>query len=88
MRTASFTEFRQNATAFFDAVEKGETIRVLRHGRAVADIVPTQSEETVPSWRRPGLRLSVKGASLSRAILEERAETEQRKAGGRGRARK
>ena len=75
MRTASFTEFRQNATAFSDAVERGETVQVLRHGRAVADIVPTQSEETSPSWQRPGLRLSVKGASLSRAILEERAET-------------
>ena len=37
MRTPSFTEFRQNAAAFFDAAEKGETIRVLRHGRAILE---------------------------------------------------
>lgn len=71
MRSATFTEFRQNAKAYLDAVEHGETVRILRHGRPIADLVPS-SESASPSWRRPGLRLSVKGAALSRAILAER----------------
>ncbi len=72
MRTMAFTEFRKNASGVLDLVEKGETIRVLRHGKAVAKIVPTDSREAKPAWKRPGLRLSVPGESLSRAVLEER----------------
>jgi PHD/YefM family antitoxin component YafN of YafNO toxin-antitoxin module len=32
MKVVTFTEFRQNAATYFDVVEKGETVRVLRHG--------------------------------------------------------
>jgi antitoxin (DNA-binding transcriptional repressor) of toxin-antitoxin stability system len=55
-----------------DLVEKGETVRVLRHGKAIAKIVPAESREAIPAWKRPGLRLVATGASLSRAVLEER----------------
>lgn len=73
MKTVTFTEFRQQASVLFSAVEQGETIRVLRHGRAIAEVSPVRPEETTtPSWKRPGLRLSVKGKSLSQAILDER----------------
>ena len=75
MKTVTFTEFRRNATACITAVEKGETIRVLRHGNPVADIVPISDEEQPASWNRPALRLTVKGASLAREILEEREYT-------------
>ncbi|MGH8488291.1 MAG: type II toxin-antitoxin system Phd/YefM family antitoxin [Gammaproteobacteria bacterium] len=47
MRQTTFTELRNNAKTYFDAVEAGETVRVLRNGRPIADIVP----ET-PSWKR------------------------------------
>ena len=73
MKTITFTEFRQKATSCFDEVEKGGKIRVLRHGRAIADIVPvTEVEAGAPSWKLPGLKLTVKGASLSEAIFQER----------------
>jgi prevent-host-death family protein len=72
MKTVTFTEFRKNASGVLDLVEKGETIRLLRHGRPIAKIVPADSQETKPAWRRPGLRLVAAGASLSRAVLEER----------------
>jgi prevent-host-death family protein len=72
MREVPFSEFRRNAASLLDKVEKGERIRVLRHGRPVADVVPVASPRTVLSWKRPGLLLEADGASLSREILAER----------------
>ncbi len=73
MKTVTFTEFRKNASGFFSEVENGETILILRHGKAIAEILPpTQSGLKMVSWKRPGLKLSIKGISLSKAILEER----------------
>jgi antitoxin (DNA-binding transcriptional repressor) of toxin-antitoxin stability system len=72
MKAITFTEFRKNASSLFSAVENGEIVVILRHGKPIAEITPVSAEATVPSWKRPGLRLSVKGAELSSAILEER----------------
>ena len=72
MKTVTFTEFRKNASGVLDLVEKGESIRVLRHGKAVARIIPAEQREAQPAWKRPGLRLVTPGASLTRAVLEER----------------
>ncbi len=72
MQTINFTEFRRHAKTYFDEVERGETIRVIRHGRAIADLVPVGDAERVPSWQQPALRLRISGASLSQEILEER----------------
>ncbi|MBI1983515.1 MAG: type II toxin-antitoxin system Phd/YefM family antitoxin [Acidobacteria bacterium] len=72
MKTVTFTQFRKNASEVLDLVEKGEIIRVLRHGKAIARIVPADLRERKPAWKRPGLRLVVAGASLSKAVLEER----------------
>jgi prevent-host-death family protein len=72
MKSLSFTEFRNRASEILTLVEKGETVRILRHGKTVAKIIPAETEEKTPSWRRPGLRLVSPGASLSKAILQER----------------
>lgn len=72
MKMVSFTEFRKNASTLLDLVEGGESIRVLRHGRAIARIVPDEAPRTKPAWKRPGLRLVTPGASLSKTVLEER----------------
>jgi prevent-host-death family protein len=77
MKMVTFTEFRQNAATYFDAVEQGETIKVLRHGKPVAEIIPASDEEKSLSWKQPGLRLSVKGAYLSREILKERKQSKR-----------
>jgi antitoxin (DNA-binding transcriptional repressor) of toxin-antitoxin stability system len=73
MKTMNFTDFRKNASSLLDDVEKGEIIRILRHGRPVAEISPvTGDTKETPSWKKPGLKLVTKGIVLSRAILEER----------------
>jgi len=72
MKTLTFSEFRKNASKALDLVEKGETLRILRHGKAIAKIVPAERGDPMPAWKRPGLHLVSAGASLSRAVLEER----------------
>jgi antitoxin (DNA-binding transcriptional repressor) of toxin-antitoxin stability system len=73
MKTVTFTEFRKHASGLFSDVEGGENLLVLRHGKPIAEISPVSPAlESVPSWKRRGLRLTAKGAALSTAIIEER----------------
>ena len=74
MKSVSFTEFRQNASVLLDEVENGAVITIVRHGRPIAEIAPPRSTAAQPAWKRPGLRLAVDGASLARAVLDERRE--------------
>jgi antitoxin (DNA-binding transcriptional repressor) of toxin-antitoxin stability system len=69
----TFTELRNNAKAFFDAVEKGQTVRVYRSGKAVADIVPIKG--AAPAWKRDSVPLDIKGLGLSREVLKDRARS-------------
>ena len=71
MKQATFTEVRNHAKAYFDRVEAGEAVRVLRNGKPIADIVPVVAD--LPSWkRRKAQPLVLDGVSVSRMILEER----------------
>ena len=73
MTTVTVTEFRSHASGMLTRVEHGETLVVLRHGRPIAEVFPAAREgDTQPSWKKPALRLTAKGAALSSAILEER----------------
>ncbi|MBI2891390.1 MAG: type II toxin-antitoxin system Phd/YefM family antitoxin [Nitrospirae bacterium] len=72
MKTVTFTEFRNHASEFLDLVERGETVRVVRHGKPVAKIVPAGRTDRAPSWKLPGLRLIAPGTAIARAVLEER----------------
>ena len=71
MKQASFSELRNNARHFFDLVESGEPVRILRNGKPIADIVPIPAN--IPSWkRRQAQPLILNGVSISRLILDER----------------
>jgi prevent-host-death family protein len=73
MKETTFTELRNHAKDYFDAVEGGDTVRVFRNGKPIAEIVPFRSG--VPSWKRQGAPLTVKGLSLSREILSDRNDS-------------
>jgi prevent-host-death family protein len=74
MTTVTLTEFRTHASGMLTRVERGETLVVLRHGRPIAEVCPVaQASDRQPSWKKPALRLTTKGAALSSAILEDRA---------------
>jgi prevent-host-death family protein len=70
MQEATFTELRNHAKDYFDAVERGDTVRIFRNGKPIAEIVPIRSD--IPSWKRQATPLTVRGLSLSREILSDR----------------
>ncbi|MCU0579769.1 MAG: type II toxin-antitoxin system prevent-host-death family antitoxin [Desulfobacterota bacterium] len=73
MKTVTATEFRNHAAGLLTEVEKGEVLLVIRHGRPIAEVSPASPDShQSPSWKKPGLRLAIKGAGLSAAIIEGR----------------
>lgn len=73
MRDATFTELRNHAKRYFDLVEAEETVRVLRNGKPIAEIHPSQRD--LPSWKqRPARPLAISGISISQLVLEDRGE--------------
>lgn len=75
MQTATFTQLRNNAKYYFDAVENGEIVIIKRHGKTIAEIKPAIDVDTKYSWKNPALRLAIKGTVLSRTILEDRKKS-------------
>lgn len=70
MIAITFSELRNNAKKYFDAVEEGETLEVYRKGEPIA-IVSPYSTGKGERWDRAH-PLEASGVSLSRIILEER----------------
>jgi prevent-host-death family protein len=72
MKTATFSDFRNNAKDYFDQVEKGEIIQVYRHGKPIAIVSPVGKND-LSRWKgaKP---LKIPGVSLSKALLSERDE--------------
>lgn len=71
MITTTLTELRNQAKHYLDLVEAGETVRVFRNGKAVADLAPVPPE--LPSWKqRKAEPLRVSGHEIARIILEDR----------------
>ena len=71
MEIITITEFRKKASLFFSQVKNGETVIVSRHGKIIAEIVPPGNGDIEPAGKKQGLRLSVKGVSLSQTIRQE-----------------
>ncbi|MBI2607073.1 MAG: type II toxin-antitoxin system prevent-host-death family antitoxin [Deltaproteobacteria bacterium] len=72
MKSTTFTRFRNHAKDYFDAVERGETVEIYRHGKPVALLTPVQA--TSPNRWKTAFPRKLKGVSLSRAILFNRAD--------------
>ena len=75
MISIAFTEFRKKTASFLDRVENGETVIITRHGRPIAEIIPPSVGPYNQSWKRPALRMNLRGVSISRAVLEERRKS-------------
>lgn len=78
MHTLSLSEFRAQASQMLDLVERGESVRILRHGKAVAELVPIKTDvpAEVPRWKVPienPLRIvRPDGKTGAQLIIEER----------------
>jgi prevent-host-death family protein len=82
MHTLPMSEFRANVSAMLDLVEQGQTVRILRHGKPVAELVPVKAEKTaeptkLPSWKQPFepvIRLQPGQQSGAQTVIAERDE--------------
>ncbi len=79
MHSLPLSEFRANVSAMLDLVEQGQTVRILRHGKPVAELVPVVEKAAdpahVPSWKRPVTPVSCThpdGKTVAQLIVEER----------------
>jgi prevent-host-death family protein len=71
MIATTFTEFRNQAKHFFDLVQAGETVRISRNGRPIADIGPVSTD--LPSWKkRKATPMRVAGVEIAQQILQDR----------------
>ena len=80
MQIVSVTEFRARAAEMVDCVQKGETVRILRHGKPVAELVAPQADAPpkVPRWKKPIEKPLVytrpDGKTVAQLIIEEREQ--------------
>lgn len=71
MHETTLTGLRNQPCYFFDLVEFGETVRVLRNGKPIAEILTLQPH--LPSWKQRVARpLCVDGVEISRMSLDDR----------------
>ncbi|MHB2020405.1 MAG: type II toxin-antitoxin system Phd/YefM family antitoxin [Candidatus Xenobia bacterium] len=69
MRRVTFSELRNHAKKYFDAVEQVESIEIYRNGKPVAILSPVTPRSD--RWKQ-GHPLKLQGVSLSRAVLADR----------------
>lgn len=75
MQELPLSEFRANAATVLDRVQQGQTVRILRHGKPVADLVPVRESEAdrLPNWKQAFAPVQLPaGASLSQAVTDLR----------------
>jgi len=77
MISLPLSEFRANVSSSLDLVQQGQTVRILRHGKPVADLVPVRESERdqLPSWKQPFAPVQLPpGVSLAQAVRDESDE--------------
>ena len=72
MKRTTFSQFRNQAKKFFDAVERGEIIEIYRHGRPAAILSPVSEKDSSRYWSQRKPSLSLPGVVLSKLIIQER----------------
>jgi prevent-host-death family protein len=77
MHTLPLSELRANLSAMLDLVEQGQTVRILRHGRPVAELVPVSpaAREQQPAWKQaiePASAARPDGKTVAQLLLEDR----------------
>ena len=75
MKEITVAQLRKQTKYFFDVVEDGNTLRVCRKGKPIAEIIPFPKPK--PSWKREVPRITIPGVMVSEEILKDRAETEK-----------
>lgn len=75
MHIVPLSEFRAHVSALLDLVEQGQTVRILRHGKPVAELVPVRPESPAPAWKRsiePAQLAPADGKTVSQHLIAQR----------------
>jgi len=74
MKFVKVTDFRNNAKAYFEQIEQGESYVVIRKGKPVARVIPF--EQNPQGWKREVSKVSTGDEDRSSLdiLLEERSE--------------
>ncbi len=70
--TVSVREFSHHMSKYLRKLKPGERIVVTDHNVPVADVIPHQGAQIVPSWKKPFTPIKIKGEPLSVTIVKER----------------
>ena len=70
MSEVTFTHLLNNAKEYFRAVEAGKSIRVVRNGKPIAEIIPVRTR--IESWKKQTAPIKLRGLSLSEEVLKDR----------------
>jgi antitoxin (DNA-binding transcriptional repressor) of toxin-antitoxin stability system len=73
----TFSQFRNQAKKFFDAVDRGEVIEIYRHGKLSAVLRPPAEDHSTNRKLSPFKPLVLDGVSVSKMILKERSDAEE-----------
>lgn len=76
MREVQITDAKAHLTQLIDAVERGETVVITRHGRAVARLVPEPESRTVQTRQTMG-EIAAFRQTMPRLSLYEIREARQ-----------
>jgi prevent-host-death family protein len=79
VKILSLSEFRAHASEMVDCVQRGETVRILRHGKPVAELVPVSaaSEPALPRWKHPATPFPIRPSTelpLARELILAREQ--------------
>lgn len=75
MQILPLSALRADISSMIDRVQQGETVRILRHGKPVADLVPVQEAPLTrqPSWKQAFEPVALPPqASLAQAVMHDR----------------
>ncbi len=75
MKEVNVKEARKRISALLDKAQQGEEVLILRRGKKVARLAPVvDGEKKLPDLTAFRASISVKGQSLSQAVIEGRNE--------------
>lgn len=74
MKTVNIRELTHHFAAYLNAVKKGERIVVMERNSPVAELIPHNKNISQPGWKRPIVKIKVKGPSFSDTVSRMRQE--------------
>jgi antitoxin (DNA-binding transcriptional repressor) of toxin-antitoxin stability system len=79
MKTLTMRELNRRTAGVLDALEKGESFEVRRHGRAVGYLTQAApAPERKPNWKAHFARLRKRSAKVDASLLKEFEDSRRR----------